>query len=542
MKNKKFKFKRIICAVLCVLFCVQPLILVTAEQSRERTYDFKFDEKYGDYYAIANLEDYFIETMGEIDPQIDELLDLYVEYSLYDLTRDQAITSMLRKYLIDNYETLPKMGNALLTAFDSFGGYYANTTTKRIFSSAYLGYGILLDGKKTLDGFKYGVIISQVFEYTPAYEAELKAGDEIIKIDNINVEGFGITAVSNLLSAIDSNKKIDFTVKRNGKEVTVSMRKDVVYAPSLTYELDEKSKTAVLTIADFIDYYLPDDVYFLCEYLSENGYENLIIDLRGNPGGDVITMLETLNLLIPEKGIPLCSFVYKDGSKDTLHSTGDSYKFEKITMLTDGQSASASEIFALSLSEITGAVIIGEKTFGKGVGQFYFDLKSGDTAAVTSFGILSSKGNDYNKKGVEPDIKISREYVNVEIDSKEFAQLNFVNCAEIKKDAENNAVLALNQRLARIGYISPEDITGKCTVKTITAVEIFQKFYNLPVGISKIDYKFIERLNYYVSRAPGRYEQIDVQLECAKIYIDEDIAAAEDYARELSENEKDDEE
>ena len=104
----------------------------------------------------------------------------------------------------------------------------------------------------------------------------------------------------------------------------------------------------------------------------------------------------------------------------------------------------------------------------------------------------------------------------------------------IKEGASNNAILALNQRLARMGYISPDNITREITERTITAVEIFQKFNFLPVGISNIDVMFLETLNMRASRAPGRYQARDVQLECADIYITEGMEAAIDYAEELA--------
>jgi len=537
MKNKKYNkpAKIIICVLLCIMFIMQSFIFVTAAKTEPKSFISKFDEKYKDYYLIANIEDELAELIDEIDPMLDILLDIYVEVGYYDLTREQAITSMLRKFLRDYPELMPALGDSLLTAFDNFGGYYPKTTTSELFSSAYRGFGIVLGGKKMLEGNEYQVIIKQVFDESPADDAGLKAGDEIIKIENINVEGFGVNFVSHLLSTYPG--KISMTVRRDGKDITVSVEKGTVYAQSVSFFTDKATKTAMIKIDNFTDPFMIYDIFVIFDFLEENKYENMIIDLRDNPGGDVWSMLETLNLFVPEEGIVLYSQMYKDGETESIESTGDGIAFDKICVLTNGHSASASEIFALSLREITGAVIIGEKTFGKGIGQMYFDYLNGDTIAITTFEVLSSKGTRYHKKGVEPDIKISPEYKDAE--KKTFGQLNFVNCLNIKKGAKNNAVLALNQRLASMGYISPEDVTSECTDKTITAVEIFQKYNGLPVGISKIDYRFLDYLNYFVSYyAPGRYQERDVQLECAKIYIEKGEKAAKDYVEELKKQEK----
>lgn len=536
-KNKKFKnpAKIAICVLLCVLFCLQSFAFVSASEANDaKSYSFAYrcDEKYKDYYLIANIDDELAKSIDEINPVIEELLDLYVELSLYDLTREQAITTMVRKLLIDYPEIIPYLGDSLLTAFDNFGGYYPQTSTDELFSNAYRGYGIMLGGKKMIDGNEYDVVIEQVFIESPADKAGLKPGDEIIKIENINVEGFGVNAVSDLLAA--GSDKISMTVKRNGKDITVSMNRATVFIPSVSFYSDDAAKTAMIKIEDFTDDYLVYDIYEIFDFLEENKYKNIIIDLRDNLGGSMLYMLETLNMFVPEKGVVLCSVTDKDGNIEEVESTGDGIAFDKICVLTNGYSASASEVFALSLSEITGAVIIGEKTYGKGVGQYYESLSNGDTVAITALEILSSNGNKYHKKGVEPDIKISPEYVNVKAENRTYGQLNFVNCLNIKKGAKNNAVLALNQRLASIGYISPDDVTNECTAKTVTAVEIFQKYYGLPVGMSKIDYMFLEYLNYITEYySPRRYQERDVQLECAEVYIEKGRQAAISYAGEF---------
>ena len=531
-KKKKFKnpAKIIICVLLCVLFVMQSFVFISAA-NKPKHYTSVYDEKYKEHYMIANVDEEIAETIDEIDPQIDMLLDAYVELSLYGLTREQAITAMLRKLLIDYPELMPILGNSLLTAFDPFGGYYSRTAAGELFSRKYLGYGIVLGGKKMLEGNNYDVMLQQVFPDSPASKAGLKIGDEIIKIENRNVEGFGVNAVSNLLSTYSD--KINITVRRNGKDITVSMNRGSVSVPSVYFSTDKASKTAMIKIDDFMDDNMVDDIFDIFDFLYENNnYKNIIIDLRDNPGGNIWNMLEFLNLFVPEEGVVLYSEMYSDGEIESVKSTGIGLEFDKICVLTNSRSISAPETFAISLSELTGAVIIGEKTYGKGVGQYRGTFENGDEIMITGFEVLSAKGTRFHKKGVEPDIKISPEYITAE--RKTYGQLNFVNCLNIKKGANNNAVLALNQRLASIGYITPEDVTSECTEKTISAVEIFQKYNGLPVGISKIDYIFLEYLNYFVSYyTPNRYQERDVQLECAKIYIEKGEQAAKDYANEF---------
>jgi len=491
--------KIIISVLLCAVFCLQPV------------------------YAAADADD------AVLHPAIDELLDLYIEYSLYDVNRGDAVTEMISKLLAEEPGLVDYLGEALLTARDEYGGYYSGASAGGFFDpDAYYGYGIRLDGKPAANGQKYNTVIAQVFGYSPADYAGMKAGDEIIKINGADFSDFGMQAVSHLLASGD---RAEITVNRNGEHITFSLSKSNVFVPTVDLRLFEEEKTALVKIEHFREIDLFYDFYAILKYLEDLEYANLIIDLRGNPGGSFTVMLECLNLLVTEKDVVLCSAVFKDGEPDALVSTGEGVGFDKICALVNKTSASAAEIFALSLSEITGAALIGETTYGKGVGQEVFDLSNGGAAFITTFEILSANGNRYNKKGVEPDIKIAPDYKAAK--NTELAKLNFVNCRTIKKDAENSAVLALNQRLAAIGYLAPENVTDKCADETVTAVEIFQRYHNLPVGINKIDYTFLERLELFISRsrsAAAHYEEGDVQLECAFIYTYEGEAEAAKFA------------
>jgi carboxyl-terminal processing protease len=448
-----------------------------------------------------------------ISPEIDELLDLYIKYSLYELDREQAILLMLRSFLA-SYDAAPLLADSLLTAFDRFGGYYTQTSIGEMFSGAFRGYGVLLGGRNMIDGHLYNIIIRKVFPDSPAESAGFEPGDEFLVINGINVEGMGLPAVSNLLASVENEAEI--IVRRGERRVNISVEKGRVFTNSLTFETPLE-KTALITLDDFTDPFVAYDFYWAMRDLEEAEYENLIIDLRGNGGGSLDSMTVMLDMLVADEGVVLYSVMERDGKLQSLFSTGGGFEFEQIIILVNGRTASASEIFAKSLREITGAVIIGSQTAGKGIGQYYEELENGNVAAFTAFEIFSSAGSAYHARGVAPDIEARPVFNNIERGSLE--QLNFVNSANIRQGAENQAVLALNQRLARIGYIQPGDITGEATERTAAAVEIFQRFHDLAVGIDRIDFRFIEILNQRVSLAPGSYEYGDAVLERAIDYI-----------------------
>ena len=466
-------------------------------------------------FAFAAVEDEVkrVREDTSVCPELDELLELYAEHSLYTLSREQAILAMLRNFIIQ-YEAAPLLADSLLTVFDPFGGYYSKTTIDEMFGSAYRGYGFVMDGEISDNGHLYNTIIKKVFDDSPAYEAGFKTGDIFLEINGINVEGMGIAAVSNLLNSIEN--RADFVIERTDERINIALEKGTVYVSSLTFET-LSDKTALLTIENFTDVGLAYDFYTAMLYLEQEKYENLIIDLRGNSGGDLIFTAQLLDMLVTKKDVILYSIKEKDGSVESLFSSGEGFEFNKIAVLVNNQTASASEIFAQSLREITGAVIIGSRTFGKGIGQDYMQLKNGDVAAITSFEIISSAGISYNREGIAPDITVNP--LNINVGQNAFEQLNFVNCVNIKQGADNKTVLALNQRLAAIGYIPPDDVKTELTDKTAAAVEILQKVYDLPVGISEIDHTFIECLNQRVLAAPAVYEPDDAVLARAVEYI-----------------------
>jgi carboxyl-terminal processing protease len=503
MKIKlKQKSKIIICVFLCALLLCHP---------------------FAGFAVFAGAP-----TETRIHPVLDELIGLFTEHSLYDITREQAIDSMLAKFLTDYPELLPYLGNSLLSADDVYGRYYSAGSGGGG-SSLFHGYGIRLSGTPHANGHLYNTTISQVFWESPAEKAGLLAGDEIIKINGADVEGLGLNLVSHLLSYSDA---INMTVRRGGEDITVSMRKATAYAMPLSYDIDEESKTAMIKILDFNDIQMLYDLFSILHYLDYFEFENIIIDLRDNPGGHVYIVFEVLNLFVPDEGAALFSVVYKDGETKVFESTGDGFAFNNLCVLVNERSASASEIFALSMSEIAGAAVIGGKTVGKGVGQEVFTLANRDTAAFTVFEVISPEGKRYHTVGVVPDIIISP--VFAEVERTEFSPLNFVNIRTVKKGADNNAVLALNQRLAAIGYIPPGDITSELTEKTITAIGIFQRYNNLPEGITELDHLFAEILGMVVSAsARVRYIERDVVLECAYVYIDQGLEAAKVFAEEF---------
>jgi len=129
----------------------------------------------------------------------------------------------------------------------------------------------------------------------------------------------------------------------------------------------------------------------------------LILDLRGNPGGLVESLVDIAGMFMGPKPV----FMYRDNEQTTVISTKTPQIYTgKIYVLVDRYSASAAEMLAGALQDNKRATIVGERTFGKGVGQTLFDLDDGSLLYLTTFEFRTPAGKIINNYGIDPDIKV----------------------------------------------------------------------------------------------------------------------------------------
>jgi carboxyl-terminal processing protease len=140
------------------------------------------------------------------------------------------------------------------------------------------------------------------------------------------------------------------------------------------------------------------------EQLEEDGMEKLIIDLRNNPGGVLQTVCNMLKQILP-KGL----IVYtedKDGNRTEYTCDGENEFTKPLVVLVNGNSASASEIFAGAVKDYGIGTLVGTKTFGKGIVQRIINLNDGTAVKLTVAKYYTPNGNDIHKVGIEPDVEV----------------------------------------------------------------------------------------------------------------------------------------
>ncbi len=244
-------------------------------------------------------------------------------------------------------------------------------------------------------------------EDTPAWRAGLKAGDWIKAIDGKNTETMVVddavklirgkegTAIKLLIYREDSKKTLDISVTRGKIENKVVKFKMI------------KNNIGYLRLTTFMQNNSPEEMKNAINALKKQGMSALIFDIRSNPGGLLPNAVDIGSLFVSEG--PIVRIVDRDGKEEKLNASGRIAldKNTPMAVLIDGGSASASEIVAGTLKDNQRAILIGTRTFGKGLVQTVHNLSNGSGIAITTNKYLTTKGTDINKKGIEPDVLVT---------------------------------------------------------------------------------------------------------------------------------------
>ena len=177
--------------------------------------------------------------------------------------------------------------------------------------------------------------------------------------------------------------------------------RDTVQAQTLEYKLMD-DKIGYIRVSEF-DTVTYDQYEEALDDLEKQGMTGLVVDLRNNPGGSLSTVCDMLDLMLP-KGL----IVYtedKDGKKTEMKSDEEHQFTKPLAVLVNGNSASASEIFAGAVKDYGIGTIVGTTTYGKGVVQTIQPLTDGSAVKITIAKYFTPKGNDINKKGSTPDVE-----------------------------------------------------------------------------------------------------------------------------------------
>ncbi|MBD0779744.1 S41 family peptidase [Maribacter sp. ANRC-HE7] len=238
--------------------------------------------------------------------------------------------------------------------------------------------------------YKDRLLVIEPYKDYPADKAGLKAGDEIVKIGNINVADFDDNASELLKGA--NNSEVAITYKRQGKINTTSIKREAIEVDAVPYYDMVDDKTGFIVLAKFNAKASSQTKEALLD-LKGKGAEKIILDLRGNPGGLLSEAINVTNLFIP-KGELIVTTKSKVKKFNSEYRTKNKPVDTEIPLvvLVNGNSASASEIVSGSLQDLDRAVIMGARSFGKGLVQRPLKLTYGTQLKVTISRYYTSSG------------------------------------------------------------------------------------------------------------------------------------------------------
>ncbi len=313
------------------------------------------------------------------------------------LRSDEVDDDVLEDYIVKGY---------VAGLNDPYSAYYNEEETKALYettSGEFGGIGVVMS-----QNLKSNIItMVNVYEDSPADNAGFLNNDILYKVDGEDIRGQALEDVVKKVKG-DKGTKVSLTVLRgeNKKEYEAVVTRDTIEAQTVTYEM-KKERIGYIRVTEFDKVTYSQFEKALSELYTQ-GMEALIIDLRGNPGGNLSTVCSMLDLILPEGTI-----VYtedRDGQKRYAESD-EEHKLEiPLTVLTDSASASASEIFAGAVQDYGIGTIVGTTTYGKGVVQQIFNLSDGTCMKLTISEYFTPKGRNIDGKGIEPDVEVEYEY------------------------------------------------------------------------------------------------------------------------------------
>jgi len=326
----------------------------------------------------------------------------------FEIAKQIEIFTNLFKTVNMNYvdetnpgEMMDKAIKSMLADLDPYTNYFneADVVKFKINNTGeYTGIGAMITRKEGK------IIIKEPYKNYPADKAGLKAGDEIIQIGDVELKDYKEDASALMRGA--KNAKVEVKFIRQGKINTATLILDEVEVKAVPFYGKVDEKTGYIVLSQFNRKATFETQAALLD-LKTQGAEKIILDLRGNPGGLLGEAVNICNLFVPKGEIIVTTKSKIEKHNQTYKTTRDPIDLDvPLVILVDGKSASASEIVSGALQDLDRAVVVGSRSFGKGLVQRPLDLTYGTQVKVTISRYYTPSGRciqalDYSKKDTE---------------------------------------------------------------------------------------------------------------------------------------------
>ena len=326
----------------------------------------------------------------------------YVDPEVFDTIRWKRLR---QKALENTIETSEQAYSAIETMLLPLNDPYTRllrpedyTVMKASNEGSLSGVGLQLGHPPNRDA----IVVIAPLEGSPAADAGVVSGTEILEVDGERVEALGLEATAARLRGAVGSQVLVTLVPPQGQPEEISLeRRTIDLRPVRTRRLRSDAHTlGYLRITQFSEG-VPAQVREALEELSDKNVEGLVLDLRNNSGGLVSAGLAVADVFLDQE--PIVETRNRDGIADPIQAgAGELYSGPMVTLVNSG-TASASEILAGALQDDGRSLLLGDKTFGKGLIQTLTNLSDGSGLAVTVAGYLTPSGRDIQGQGIQPD-------------------------------------------------------------------------------------------------------------------------------------------
>ena len=359
----------------------------------------------------------------------------------FDITTEELYKNALEQIMKEHPEVWESAFRGIFNNLDMHSNYFEKEEFQKFFeniSGEFSGIGV------AIMEFEEGLMVSRVYENSPAQKAGLLPGDIIVSADGKTVVGIPFEeAKSYIVGEKGSTVTIGYT--RDGLYSEKTMKRDNVVVDSGTYKTMENNSIGYIQLYSF-DEHANDFVTKALKDFDSKNIKNIIMDLRNNPGGSLLALQQICQHFIPEG--PVIHIEYKNPLRDThLDSTNKNPKYNLIVLVNEN-SASASEAFAGAVQDTGVGIVVGQQSFGKGTMQNVTKFKVGGGIKLTEAVYLTPNRRNINGKGIEPDVKVKDKEIKY-TDAKDLIPITYDRT--VKLGDSGNDVKALKQRLELLG-------------------------------------------------------------------------------------------
>lgn len=314
-----------------------------------------------------------------------------------------AIDSVLESFYfgdVDDETAKDNIYKAYLSSYgDKYTMYYTADEYKALKESTngkFYGIGAVCQ----LSG-EGGVLLVDVYDNGAGYQAGLRSGDRVVNVDGRDITGMELSSAVALIKG-DKGTSVTLEVIRGTERLTFSAVRDAVEAKTVSYTLLDNN-IGYLSISQFEEV-TTKQFKAAVEDLQSQGMKGLVIDIRNNPGGLLDTVVGMLKYMLPD-GLIVYTEDKQGNRKEYKCQDNDEFNLP-LAVIVNGNSASASEIFAGAIQDYGKGTIIGTQTYGKGIVQTVKPLTDGSAIKFTIAKYFTPKGQDIHGKGVTPDMVV----------------------------------------------------------------------------------------------------------------------------------------